>query len=318
MKLSEFFDRAGTRKIVINTDIDGFLSGMLLKEYYQCEIVGFSNSKESIWVTPEIESVRSPIYIDIFINSPEVYCIDQHIVAKDDEHYERLRSYNTKMNPNLDIEKRVFTPWGYFNKYPFGTVHYLIALMKEDGHEVVMNDLYQKFTVHGSDGQNYTVTPGQLLLRADDALHTTLSSDYEKNAHEWWTRLGNFRSNTISRLVDYIHSLDKSDNEEYKRNIGLLFRHGLNCDGIDGGFDRVTDRGSCSLQNRVLRYNEVISRIMGIDLDLPRVLNERIGEVRRGEFKEENYRNAFTYAVVWGPKNSQSLSYTIPIGNSFE
>ena len=48
MRLSEFFNRAGTKKIVINSDIDGFLSGMILQKYYDCEIVGFSNSKESI------------------------------------------------------------------------------------------------------------------------------------------------------------------------------------------------------------------------------------------------------------------------------
>ena len=40
MRLSEFFRNAGTKQIVINSDIDGFLSGMILQEYYGCEIVG--------------------------------------------------------------------------------------------------------------------------------------------------------------------------------------------------------------------------------------------------------------------------------------
>ena len=107
MRLSEFFRNAGTKQIVINSDIDGFLSGMILQEYYGCEIVGFSNSKESIWLKPGID-IRSPIYIDIFVRDPKVYCIDQHIVAYDRPHLERISAYGTKLNPNLDLNKRTF------------------------------------------------------------------------------------------------------------------------------------------------------------------------------------------------------------------
>ena len=67
MKLSEFFEKAQTKDIVINTDIDGFLSGMILQKYYGCRVVGFSNSSESIWLCPEIKSIYEPIYIDIFV-----------------------------------------------------------------------------------------------------------------------------------------------------------------------------------------------------------------------------------------------------------
>ena len=40
--LREIFE--DNNKIIINTDIDGFLSGMILKQYFNCEIVGFTNS----------------------------------------------------------------------------------------------------------------------------------------------------------------------------------------------------------------------------------------------------------------------------------
>ena len=50
--LKELF--SNNKNIIINTDIDGFLSGMILQKYYGCKIVGFSNSRETIWVTPDV------------------------------------------------------------------------------------------------------------------------------------------------------------------------------------------------------------------------------------------------------------------------
>lgn len=34
---------ANNKNIVINTDIDGFLCGMVLQKYFDCNVVGFSN-----------------------------------------------------------------------------------------------------------------------------------------------------------------------------------------------------------------------------------------------------------------------------------
>ena len=40
--LRELFEK--NKNIVINSDIDGFLSGMILQKYFGCKVVGFSNS----------------------------------------------------------------------------------------------------------------------------------------------------------------------------------------------------------------------------------------------------------------------------------
>lgn len=53
--LKELF--AKNKNIIINTDIDGFLCGVILQKYFDCKIVGFSNSRETIWVSPEIEDI---------------------------------------------------------------------------------------------------------------------------------------------------------------------------------------------------------------------------------------------------------------------
>ena len=318
MKISEFFDNAGTRQIVINSDIDGFLSGMLLCKYYNCKVVGFTNSKESIWISPEVKSIKDPVYIDIFINSPEVFSIDQHIVAYNDDHIDRLLRYGTKMNPNLDISRRTFCGGkgnfnDYYHKYPFGTVHYLMAKMKDDGVDVEINDLETEYKVKGINGKEYIVTPGEIVLRADDALYSSLGK-YEDNTKKWWEYLCQYNSSAIERLVQYLSKCDKKKNTEYKEKIDCFFKNGLNCDSKDGGFDVITDESSKRLQDRVSEYNKVINKIIGIDMELPGEYEKHTGIRNVGEYNEDSRRRAFTYAFVYGPTNANKcFSYTIDI-----
>ena len=212
VRLSEFFERAKKRDIVINSDIDGFLSGMILQKYYDCRVVGFSNSKESIWISPEIGSIYEPVYIDIFVNNANTFCIDQHIVAYDNSHLDRIIAYGTKLNPNLDVLKKTYKN-DYYHKYPFGTVHYLMALMKLDGIEVGLNELEKEYVVRGIDCREYRICPGQLILRADDALYSSLGK-YADNASDWWHELKKFNSTTIDSLYDYVYKIcKKSDNQ---------------------------------------------------------------------------------------------------------
>ena len=44
--LKEIFNR--NPNIIINTDIDGILSGVILVKYCNCRIVGFTNSKDCV------------------------------------------------------------------------------------------------------------------------------------------------------------------------------------------------------------------------------------------------------------------------------
>ena len=55
--LKELFEK--NKNIVINTDIDGFLCGMILQKYYGCRVVGFSDSRDKVWLTPEVNDIDS-------------------------------------------------------------------------------------------------------------------------------------------------------------------------------------------------------------------------------------------------------------------
>ena len=59
--LKELFEK--NKNIIINTDIDGILSGIILVKYCGCKIVGFTNSKDSVWLADGYDDLFKHIYI---------------------------------------------------------------------------------------------------------------------------------------------------------------------------------------------------------------------------------------------------------------
>ena len=79
------------KKIIINSDIDGVLSGLLLHNFLDCEIVGFSNSDNTVWIDKsKVNTIYDAVYIDMFVSNPIVKCIDQHIVSVNSNHHNSI------------------------------------------------------------------------------------------------------------------------------------------------------------------------------------------------------------------------------------
>lgn len=316
--LKEIFE--ANKNIVINSDIDGFLCGMILQKYYNCKVIGFSNSRETIWLTNDIQDIDSPVYIDLYVSRPKVICIEQHIIAYDKEHHNEIVSYGTKLNPNLE-RKRTFVgdlEGDYYHKYPFGTVHYLMAKMSKEGIKVELPDLLKDWNfapfIKGED--SITTCAGQVILRADDALYSTLSP-YRENALDWWAWIDpNTEGNPIRQLRAFISTcyIDKAVN--YKKEIGDFFKS-LGCDGIDGAFKSVTD-ASGKILDKVLYYRDVICEIMGMPLDIPKQY-----DIHKGKYVVQFCRpgydmnilhasNLYSYAFIFGPRPKYpNFSFTI-------
>ena len=316
--LKELF--TNNKDIVINSDIDGFLCGMILQKYFDCHVVGFSDSYDKVWLSPEITNIDSPIYIDIYVARPNVVCIDQHIIAFNREHYNQIVSYGTKINPNLD-RKRTFLgdmDSDYYHKYPFGTVHYLIRLMSEEGIMVELPDLYHQYNVQLPYGNNNEMSTcaGQVILRADDALSTTLSR-YKDNALDWWAWLDpEHKYMPIEELRSYIDSCDPGQCYKYKDRIGSFFI-GLGCDGIDGNFKQITD-GDGVILKKVLYYRDVITSITGIELSLPEryVIHKGNYDLLQLSYNSDinilMNPHLYSYAFIFGPNGyKKNFSYTM-------
>ena len=88
--LKEIFEK--NPKIIINTDIDGILSGVILVKYCNCKIVGFTNSKDCVWLADEYDDLYKHVYIDMFVTEDKTICIDQHVVALDESHMQKIIS----------------------------------------------------------------------------------------------------------------------------------------------------------------------------------------------------------------------------------
>ena len=316
--LRELFEK--NKNIVINTDIDGFLCGMVLQKYYGCKVVGFSNSRETVWLTPDIHDIDAPIYIDLYVARPNVICIEQHIIAYDRDHHEEIKAFGTKINPNLDRERTFVGDMqsDYYHKYPFGTIHYLIALMEREGISVELPNLGVSWDVKPFDPKFGTVRScaGQIILRADDALYSTLSP-YRDNALDWWAWLdpkNEFES--ISNFRHYISICEIAKARQYKDDIGTFFK-ALGCDGIDGAFKTVTD-ASGNLLEKVKYYRDVVGKIVGMDLTLPEKY-----DIHKGQYAVQFCRpgydmdvlhasNLYSYAFIFGPRPKYpNFSFTI-------
>lgn len=315
MKLTELFHQ--NPNIIINTDIDGFLSGMILQTYLGCKIVGFSNSKSEVWVSPKIDDIYKPVYIDLFVNRPDVYCVEQHIIATDDAHNAKLKSLGTKFNPNLERPNRTFID-DYYHKYPFATVHYIIAKLAAEGIKVQLPSL-TKLAV--TDDRQYMAELGQIILRADDAMYSSLSA-YKDNADSWWQWLYEIsgQSECIQFFRDYISTQSADYSADMKKEIGVFFKKGLQCDGADGAFTYIAD-ASGEIQQRVLDYAKFLNKYFGWEIELPKRYILHQGQFLKrftnpktvGEVQDMIDDPAmYSYAFIYGPHSKfQNFSYTL-------
>lgn len=315
MTLRELFKQ--NPNIIINTDIDGFLSGMILQTYLGCKIVGFSNSKSEVWVSPEVEDIYKPIYIDLFVNRPDVYCVEQHIIAVNDEHNEKLQKLGTKINPNLERPNRTFCG-DYYHKYPFATVHYIIAKLAAEGIEVKLPNLNK---IVSSPNNLFNIELGHIILRADDAMFSSLSA-YKDNADNWWQWLSEISNNSesILQFIHFICEQDESKSSEQKREVGNFFKKGLLCDGADGAFTFIADT-SGKIQQRVLDYAYFLQRSFGWQITLPSKYTLHQGQFLKRFTNPKTIEDVlsmisdpamYSYAFIYGPySNYQNFSYTL-------
>ena len=321
MALRELFSK--NPDIVINSDIDGMLCGMVLQKYYGCRVVGFSNSKECVWISPEVANIDNPVYIDLFVNRPHVVCIEQHVISYNEEHHHRILGYGTKINPNLERNRTFLGDMGveYKFKYPFATFHYILNLMEREGVSVDLPDLSEvrRFNAFNAPELIVETNAGHVILRADDALYSTLHA-FVDNARDWWHWLnpdGAYES--ISKLTDFIQTCDAANARQYKINIGQFFS-AIGCTEEadpfqnDGSF-RYISNDAGEILPEVLYYRNVICDIMGMPLDLPLHY-----VIHRGTFEKyqcTQIRNInrldtprlYSYAFIYGPRIPEDKPY---------
>ena len=305
------------QRIIINTDLDGLISGLLLTNFCNCEVVGFTNSSDAIWINKnKSKSVFDAVYVDMFVLDKNVITLDQHIVSLNENHHKLLIENKNKINPNFDNPRYHLPNDSYFSKYPFGTVHYLIALFNKEG------ILLPHFNIDAIIEAKFNFK--DFLLRADDAMNTTVVK-YPVNAENWWSWLINFSNDSqfILQLVDYLKTLNEQDVLNKKNFTTTYLKTNFKCDTPDGGFKNILDV-SGNLKQNILNYFSFIAQSCNLkNFEIENTtftkisgVNERIqlSDLQKKELIENGTINneiVFSYACVKTNSKTENFSYTI-------
>lgn len=334
MTLRELFQK--NPNIIINTDIDGIISGILLVNYLGCRIVGFTNSKDTVWLADGYDDLYKHVYIDMFVTDNHAHCVDQHIVAVNDSHQQDIIQSGTKFSPQID-GNRIFTDWGFKYKYPFGTVQYIIATLESEGISISLPPL-------DTPVPNSDITIGDLIHRVDDAMKSSLYA-YEENARKWWNWLLD-RSGHAQSIVDLVGYLDNirervepdrnnRTTKEYREKLektveGIkgatkkYFAENFSCRTGDGGFKDIVDIDGNILSN-IVNYIQTIGGLFNTDnLLIPSHYHIHKGKYCRTRWLdlfEKDFLNTYTicghqvfsYAFIYGPGNDSTTNFSFTV-----
>lgn len=183
-------DLAGVdRNFIFNMDLDGVISALLLREHLKWTPIGVcacnGGRSDAVWVHQSAQAIPAgTTFVDMWVVPPSYPCIDQHVVAVDPGHWNRLAATEGKLNPNLlwpciasSADHGRYRK--YALKYPFGVAHFIIAALEAIGKlkELPTNRLGPR------------CDSWDLLLRADDAQRSTAKEKYRSNAIGWWEYL---------------------------------------------------------------------------------------------------------------------------------
>lgn len=242
---------APNQQCIINADLDGILSGMILQKYLGWRIVGFSSCSGSpsdeLWVmSPGVNLVKC-VFVDLPVALKSVHTIDQHFVSYDSDSVNRYNCCGNKLNPN-SMRGRCYINGDYCRKYPFGTVHFIIACLEHLG--IINGNIIKNKTNGAYDSLD-------LLLRADGVIKNTYT--YTPNCFDWCNWMMQLGGETTS----HIFSVAKNEYIERYNRIGSVEKDlsSLGCCRKDGDCSNLVRKNDIE---RLQTYMHFLSQWFGM------------------------------------------------------
>ena len=168
------------QKLIISPDSDGFLSALLLMNYFNAKVVGYYDCK--VMLCEKSVNPRDCTFVDLDIFCKDIRSVGHHMVCfnKDKKpgnwyHYDNCIQLNNLRN--FDCKHN------FQQKYPFATIHFLLSLLEN----------VKKITVAPE-----AVVP---LLFCDGVCNNLFG--YPENCLDWFQWLG--ASNNNSLLFDVFY-----------------------------------------------------------------------------------------------------------------
>ena len=159
------------RLMVTSLDLDGLISAMLMHSLLGWRLVGFYDAQR-LWIEKGVDFLTGDVvFLDHDIYRRRVPSIGHHILQYSLD--TSIPEHAQSLNPNL---LRGVTQKSFGQKYPFGTVHFLLGCLSAwfPGEQAQLTDLPREFL--------------PVLLQVDSSLQSAFT--YQRNALEWLEWLG--------------------------------------------------------------------------------------------------------------------------------
>ncbi len=246
------------KKCIVNADLDGILSGMLLQRFLNWRVVGYSSCcgkpDDELWLFDTKEKIKDCIFVDLPVWVNDISTIDQHFVAFEKESVDDYFKKRNKINPNT-IRGRVFkTNNGrceYTGKYPFGTVHFVLAVLENLG-KISKDFVFDFRKKLGS------FDLADLVLRADRVIGNT--AQYTPNCIDWcnWILdIGGHNTKSLFNIVKNEYRFRTNTEHAVEEKLKTF-----GCAGIDGDCSNLFRDKNYSALNNYLNY---LSTCLGIE-----------------------------------------------------
>ncbi|GAA4100093.1 hypothetical protein ACFFOS_19220 [Nocardioides kongjuensis] len=124
--------RSEIKHQVVNTDIDGLLTGALLHHEFDWPIIGFSDTAHS-WIDSRVPTplnLRETTWVDLDMCVPGSRSISQHVVSNTAAEAELVTAFAESVNANLLVGRHRLDR--YTDKYPYGTFQWVAWLVGND------------------------------------------------------------------------------------------------------------------------------------------------------------------------------------------
>lgn len=115
--------RSEVTQQVINTDIDGLITGALLHHLKGWPVVGFFDT-ETLWLAEDAAvplDLERTAWVDIDMCWPGTRSLSQHVITIDSKSAHAVDAHASTVNPNLFVGCHAGATEVYQRKYPFGT-----------------------------------------------------------------------------------------------------------------------------------------------------------------------------------------------------
>ena len=285
------------KKCIINTDLDGLLSGMLLQEFLNWEIVGFSSCcgkpDDNIWLKNDSININDCVFVDLPVSVNNIQVIDQHFVAFNNESISKYNNFKNKINPNV-VRNRIYLNNDYTKKYPFGTVHFVLTVLEQLNiiPQNINFDFYKKLG-------NFDCA--DLILRADRVIGNTFT--YTQTCIDWSNWIISFGKKRTEQLFNIVKNeyVNRHKSESFVENK----LKSLGCQGLDGECSNLFRNNDLNKLKSYFDFLSLATNMKPIPIFDLFAYNKFVGE--RIEIKENNHDeinsvlqspNTFSYAFV--------------------